>query len=138
MIFFPEEQNEFFNKYVIGKTVTDVTGCYKNSTEITFTFSDGSSFTMYHSQNCCESVDVDDVCGDVKDLIGSPILKAEIVTNIPFGSREKYDTSFTWTFYKFATINGYVDIKWYGVSNGYYSEEVNIEYKANEEDTLVN
>jgi len=79
---------------------------------------------MFHSQDCCESVTIDDICGDVQDLVGTEILVAEEVMSDDFGPKERYDESYTWTFYKFRTIKGSVDIRWYGTSNGYYSESV--------------
>ena len=90
--------------------------------EVRFESTCGRVFRLYHSQDCCESVDIEDVCGDVEDLIGSPILMAEEATS-PDGDSE----SGTWTFYKLATVKGYVTIRWLGRSNGYYSESVYFE-----------
>jgi hypothetical protein len=91
---------------------------------ITFNTTDGSQYLMFHEQDCCESVTIDDINGNLDDIIGSPILVADETSdhddNLP------YSYSCTWTFYKLATEKGWVDIKWYGESNGYYSEEVGL------------
>lgn len=111
-----------------GKVLTKVEGLQKDNDIVTFYADDGSVYKMYHQQDCCESVTIDDVCGDVDDLIGTEILKAEEVVNSewPDGvEKPMYEPdSFTWTFYKLATRKGYVDIRWYGESNGWYSENV--------------
>ena len=54
-------------------------------------------------------------------MIGQEILLAECVSE----ESEKTDwgTS-TWTFYKLASIKGYIDVRFFGESNGYYSEGV--------------
>lgn len=123
----PDEENEFFKNNVIGKTVVDIRTDKRDY--ISFLFSDGSAMKMYHSQSCCEIVTIDDINGDLNDLIGSPILIAELRTNVNEGGPvDEYDSSYTWSFYTFRTRKGFVDIRWYGTSNGYYSEDVDIEY----------
>ena len=107
---------------LLGKTLVSID---KTEDELIFTTTEGEVFKSYHNQNCCEYVYIEDIEGDLEDLIGSPILHAEEVTNTEdtFGMIE-YPSSFTWTFYKLATMKGYVTIRWYGESNGYYSESV--------------
>lgn len=111
-----------------GKTITDIEGLEKNGDEVYIKTSDGCVYKMYHEQDCCESVWIEDVCGDVEDLIGSPVLVAEECTNVDgLAKLPNSDESYTWTFYKLSTAKGYVDIRWYGTSNGYYSEGVDFE-----------
>jgi hypothetical protein len=90
--------------------------------ELVFVTTEGREFRMYHSQNCCEYVTIEDTCGELTDLIGVPILMAEKITNED--NLPGRDDMELWTFYKFATIKGYVTIRWYGGSNGYYSVSV--------------
>ena len=99
-------------------------------TEVEFRTTDGEIYVMYHKPDCCEHVRLYDVCGDLGNLLGSPILMAEEVTSHTEVAANQSDwTSFedvsaTWTFYKFATAHGYVTLRWLGESNGNYSEKV--------------
>jgi hypothetical protein len=114
-----------------GKTIIDIKGLEKGNDHVTFVCADGSKYTMYHSQDCCENVEIEDIIGDISDLLNTPILKSE-ETGEPENFKDPHDDdtwreSYTWTFYHLATIKGYVTIRWYGTSNGYYSESVTFE-----------
>lgn len=91
---------------------------------IEFETVEGVNYRLFHSQDCCESVVVDDIAGELADLVGTPILLAEeSASDEPPPGRENSESD-TWTFYKLRTIKGSVDIRWHGSSNGYYSESV--------------
>ena len=111
---------------MLGKTFVQVTGAVGNF-DLLFETANGERFMFSHQQDCCERVDINDIVGDLEDLVGEPLLVAEQVegeTPVDFNERD-YE-SVTWTFYKFATRKGYVDVRWLGESNGYYSEGVDL------------
>ena len=105
-------------KDLVGKMLTKII-VSEDKDEISFIDSEGNMYKMYHVQDCCESVSVEDINGDLNDLLNTPILAAA-----ESSSSSEYNESSTWTFYNLATSKGYVTIRWYGNSNGYYSESV--------------
>lgn len=111
---------------LIGLTLASAV--QEGSDTINLVTTEGRTFRFYHEQDCCESVNVDSIKGDLDWLLGSPITRAEEVidnTNPPDYVLGEYgQDSFTWTTYTFATVKGTVVIRWYGSSNGYYSESV--------------
>lgn len=98
--------------------------------QLAFVTVDGRQFLMYHQQDCCESVSIEEIIGDLDDLIGTPILEAEEACSSnetpPGIEGPEWSESYTWTFYKLGTIKGFVTLRWYGSSNGYYGESVDI------------
>jgi hypothetical protein len=111
---------------MIGKIATKVD---EECDSLIIHFSDNSKIRFYHVQDCCEHVFLEDVCGDWNDIIGHPITKAyEYINNDHESSNPACgsDGSYTWTFYNIGTVRGTVVLRWYGSSNGYYSEEVDV------------
>ena len=125
---------------LLGVTLSAI---HFDSHKIDFVAADGRTWRMHHHQSCCEHVFVESVVGNLADLLSASILVAEesssgklpdkpineviadLVVNAP--NEDPNEESQTWTFYKLATRKGYVDIRWYGSSNGYYSESVDFE-----------
>jgi hypothetical protein len=119
-------REEFTLEDMRGKTFTKVY-VTDDKSELIFE-NDEFVFTFFHEEDCCECVQVEDVVGDLNDLVGKPLDIVEEVEHVsdfnPPDVEPVSGDSFTWTFYKFATIKGYVDVRWLGESNGYYSESV--------------
>lgn len=122
------------------KIIESIEGLEKYSRFVYINLKNNERYLMAHRQDCCETVSIEDICGDIDDIIGSPILTAEEISysksdselpNIEKIQINPDEESFTWTFYKLGTIKGSVTIRWYGSSNGCYSEEVGI-YKLEE------
>lgn len=112
---------------LVGKTLAEVRRA--GDDEIYFVTVDGDEYKLYHEQDCCESVQIEDIEGDLQSLVGNPVLLAEEVAGDTGEDEDGYG-SYTYTFYKLATIKGHVDIRWYGSSNGYYSESVSFSKKG--------
>lgn len=107
---------------LVGKSLSMVAG-EVGSTKVTFVTESGVKFFLAPSDVLYEGVFVEDIEGDLADLIDCPITLAEVATSS--GRPIAFDKeSCTWTFYRIATNKGFVVIRWYGESNGYYSESV--------------
>jgi len=115
---------------LVGKTLVSVEKI--GTDELRFVASDGTKYRMYHDRDCSERVSIEDITGDLEELVGSPIVRAEESCNHDDPKLEREDF-WTWTFYRIATAKGLVVIRWYGESNGYYSESVSFE-RVEEED----
>jgi hypothetical protein len=131
--FIKDKEVEFAE--LIGKTLVSI-HVNEDLTSIHLQSDCGALYKMYHEEECCESVLLDDIDGSLFDLLGAPILGASVATS-DGNDHPGCDNTSTWTFYKLKTIKGYVTIKWYGTSNGYYSEEVDFVRVVKEEKNNV-
>jgi hypothetical protein len=120
---------------LIGKTITAIRGMEAGSERIEFDCADGSKWQMMYHDDCCASCSVEDVCGDVADLIGSQVVRAEVPSSLDNFDEEKaakgdsdyMPESYTWTFVILGTAKGTLTLRWFGSSNGYYSESPTFE-----------
>ena len=110
---------------MLGATILVVEGAKRGSDVMRLCADDGRAFVFEHDQDCCEQVAIEDVVGDVADLLGSPLVLAEEISSEGEPPPDCAD-SFTWTFYRFATAKGTVTVRWLGESSGYYSEDVDM------------
>jgi hypothetical protein len=116
---------------LLGKTITaikrDGVGL------IDLTTSDGKEYRFVHVQDCCESVGIHDITGDLAALIGLPLTtsRKDVLTDWPEDApKGEYVESFTWTALFLETKAAAVRVRFLGESNGYYGEGVDLEEVA--------
>ena len=137
-------------KEYIGETIKQV--YYdKEGSYVIFEFESDTGILMEHTQSCCEYVALDDVVGGkLEDLVGQKILNFEEVINRDLDEKplkiniddRDYDST-TWSFYKISTIKDDITLRWFGISNGCYSEQIEVSKLNSKEleyyiDTYVN
>ena len=108
---------------------------------VTFHCDDGSKFVLAHEQDCCETVYLESVTGELDDLLNNPILKADENYSSDFPADVEVPSfvdSVTWSFYDLATIKGTVTLRWYGESNGYYGETATLRFFEGPSAPMVN
>lgn len=114
-----------------GKIIA-ITGLESGSDKLIIHTDNDTIITQYHDQDCCESVYIAQVDQDPNKYIGAEIYELDERTirkgldNIthPDPDIDYEPESWTATFYTLKTSKGYLDWRWQGESNGYYSESV--------------
>jgi hypothetical protein len=118
---------EFFD--FRGKKIVELIGFEVGSDHATLVDEAGDRYVFWYQQDCCASCSIEDICGDVDDLVDTHVISVEQISNFlnedELKKRWEYEPeSYTWTFYRFITGKGVVTVRWLGTSNGYYSESV--------------
>lgn len=119
---------------LVGKTVLSVEvtkETYRGDT-INFKCTDGSEYSMYHDQDCCEHVYLENEEG-LKGLEGQKIIDAYESSN---SGNDVDGESCTWTFYNIQGEKSFATLRWFGSSNGYYSESVDF-YETKKPDEVI-
>lgn len=116
--------DEFFYETTDGRYFS----CKPGDVALLMEATDGSLFIFaIDTDQWYQRFDIEqcvDICGNLEDLVGAPILKADVLKsdthlNIE-GEQQK------WTFYHFATHKGYVTIRWMDDAEGravYYGRD---------------
>lgn len=119
-----QETDEEILSSLSGEVVKSVTGGKKDDDEMIITFESGKAIKVFHEQDCCESVYIEDEESD--DIVGGFVHFAGFVSGEGGYFDDDAYNSHTWSFLKIDTSKGSIWQRWLGESNGYYSEEVDV------------
>ena len=118
-----------YKEKLFMREIAAIEGLEQGSEKVTILFNDGSYIAQYHIADCCEHVQVEQVDGNIEKHIGATAI--DFMEKSKIATYEEVEESGTWTFYTLVTSKGYLDWRWLGESNGYYSESVESEFHEN-------
>ena len=122
--------NEF--KKMVGEIISEITlkTDDNNYEQLIFKTESGKIFKMFHENDCCEIVYLEDVIGGrLTDLLGETVVDVDIKTNSVKNNKntEEYEYYFyEYYFYEIKTNVNTITLRWYGESD-YYSAYVDFE-----------
>lgn len=106
---------------LVGEVLTHV-DVDETAGEILLTTKSGRQFMLHHEQDCCESVTIKSTEGDWKKLLHKKLKEVkweEEGDSTDYGTCTRTDITFI--------VNRHTVVsKWFGESNGYYSESVHL------------
>jgi hypothetical protein len=98
-----------------GQTITKITSDFESVTFKTV----GKTYKLEHFQDCCESVRLKNVIGDIKDILNVPITLAEEDNpSNPDWHLDHYDDSHTWSVFILEAAGKRVEFWFLRESNG--------------------
>jgi len=111
-----------YKRKLFTRTIASLEGFEPGSVEVIIRFTDGSYIQQEHVQDCCEDVSLYQVDGNIQKHIGATAI--DFIKKSTTAEDAEVEEYGTWTFYTLITSKGYLDWRWLGESNGYYSEDV--------------
>jgi len=112
---------------LLGRTLVEIRGAFEGSEEVVLMTADKKAYRLHGDSGYVLDTRLEDIAGNVADLVGTPLLMAQVVSSQAAPSDLKsygeWESS-TWTYYKLATVKGYVTLRWWANSDGNYCEEV--------------
>lgn len=114
-----------------GEIIIRIEGLEPESDRVIIATLSGKTFTLFHSQDCCETVRLIDYDYSFGDELPALVVDAYLAEGE--GEAPEYAESFTWSFYRVVTNKGTLFMRWLGESNGHYSESVSLNIYDTEE-----
>ena len=105
--------------HLLGKMVESIT-LNDDKTELTIVCKGGYRYLMMHEQDCCESVWLDDLDGELSDWQNVTVLEASESASLADS------TEMQWTFYRLACNLHSLCLRWCGSTDSVYSMGVTL------------